>query len=113
MPQIENLPPVVQPQIRAQRGRSAETPASGRKPVGVPDLKSWGLGHQPPGGFLAPAPAPMARPDGADFPPPGGLSAVAPSVHAEYGASQPRVARSRRSKGFAIRMADGRETDAP
>jgi cell division protein FtsZ len=93
MPQIEELPPVAQAQLRAHRGEApaAVHPAETRRRSLLEKLAAFGISrHEEP----APAPAPRSLAP----PPPAPKPAPSP-VHAEYGRPQPRPASPRPAQG--------------
>jgi cell division protein FtsZ len=98
MPQIEDLPPVVQQQIRAQRGELPAPVAQGetRRRSLLEKLAAFGISRQE---DPAPSPAPMARPLAPIPPAPAPQRPAPPMVHAEYGRPQPRVAAPRPVQG--------------
>jgi cell division protein FtsZ len=98
MPQIEDLPPVVQQQIRAQRGEQPAPVVQGetRRRSLLEKLAAFGISRQE---EPAPAPAPMARPMAPMPPAPAPQRPSPPTVHAEYGRPQPRVAAPRPVQG--------------
>ena len=97
MPQIEDLPPVVQHQMRVQRGEQP-TPAvqvETRRRSLLEKLAAFGISrHDEP----APAPAPAPRAIQPSLPPPPPRPAQT-GLHAEYGRPQPRVAAARPAQG--------------
>ena len=93
MPQIEDLPPVVQQQMRAHRGEPmAPAPGESRRRSLLEKLAAFGINRQE-----EPAPAPPPRPVAPSLPAPQrpGQSAL----HAEYGRPQPRAAAPRPPQG--------------
>ncbi len=97
MPQIEDLPPVVQHQMRVQRGEQP-TPAvqvETRRRSLLEKLAAFGISrHDEP----APAPAPAPRAIQPSLPPPPPRPAQT-GLHAEYGRPQPRAAAARPAQG--------------
>ena len=94
MPQIEDLPPLAQRELRAHRGDApAEVhPAETRRRSLLEKLAAFGINRReeeapPAAPRVAPPALAPARP------------ASAPSVHAEYGRPQPRPAPSRPAQG--------------
>jgi cell division protein FtsZ len=104
MPQIEDLPPVVQQQMRVHRGEqlTQAAPAETRRRSLLEKLAAFGISRQEEAQQAAapraiapslPAPAPMPAPA------PAPQRAAASSMHAEYGRPQPRVATPRPPQG--------------
>jgi cell division protein FtsZ len=93
MPQIEELPPVAQAQLRAHRGEAPAPvhPAETRRRSLLEKLAAFGISRHE---EAPPAPAPRSLPPPAAAPKP----AVSP-VHAEYGRPQPRPASPRPAQG--------------
>jgi cell division protein FtsZ len=91
MPQIEELPPIAQNQLRAHRGESpsAPQPVETRRRSLLEKLAAFGVSRHeddvPPQRAI---PAPLAPP-----------RATAAAVHAEYGRPQPRPAAPRPVQG--------------
>jgi cell division protein FtsZ len=92
MPQIEELPPVAQTQLRAHRGEAppAAHPVETRRRSLLEKLAAFGISRHE---EETPAPAPRALP-AATAPKP-----AATGVHAEYGRPQPRPAAPRPAQG--------------
>jgi cell division protein FtsZ len=97
MPQIEDLPPVVQQQIRVHRGEQSAVPAQveTRRRSLLEKLAAFGISRhdetQPP----APTPHPVAP----SLPAPTPQRPSQSALHAEYGRPQPRVAAPRPAQG--------------
>jgi cell division protein FtsZ len=96
MPQIEDLPPVVQQQMRVHRGEqlSPNAPAETRRRSLLEKLAAFGISRQE---EAAPAPAP--RPAPASLPAPTPQRSSQSALHAEYGRPQPRPATPRPPQG--------------
>ena len=96
MPQIEELPPIAQNQLRAHRGEAppAAQPVETRRRSLLEKLAAFGISRHE---EEAPAPAPRAMPPAlpAAIPP----KPTAAAVHAEYGRPQPRPAAPRPAQG--------------
>ena len=95
MPQIEELPPIMQNQLRAHRGEAAPAvhPAETRRRSLLEKLAAFGINRQD---EAAPVPAPRA------IAPPTPVAAPKPapsSMHAEYGRPQPRPVAPRPAQG--------------
>jgi cell division protein FtsZ len=92
MPQIEELPPVAQNQLRAHRGEAppAPHPVETRRRSLLEKLAAFGISRHE---EEAPAPAPAPR-SIAPAPKPN-----ATALHAEYGRPQPRPAAPRPAQG--------------
>ena len=90
MPQIEDLPMVVQNQIRAHRGEIASPPAAAetRRRSLLEKLAAFGISRQE---DFAPAPRAIA--------PPAPAKAGSAALHAEYGRPSPRPATTRSAQG--------------
>jgi len=90
MPQIEDLPMVVQNQIRAHRGELASPPAAAetRRRSLLEKLAAFGISRQE---DVAPAPRAIASPSSA--------KAGSAALHAEYGRPQQRPATTRSAQG--------------
>jgi cell division protein FtsZ len=97
MPQIEDLPPVVQHQIRAHRGEqpAPATQVETRRRSLLEKLAAFGINRHE----EAPVSAPPARPAAPSLPPPAPVRPSQPAVHAEYGRPQPRVSAPRPAQG--------------
>jgi cell division protein FtsZ len=96
MPQIEDLPPVVQQQIRAHRGEQP-TPAvqvETRRRSLLEKLAAFGISRHD---EAPPTPAP--RSTAPSLPAPAPQRLAQPALHAEYGRPQPRVAPPRPAQG--------------
>jgi cell division protein FtsZ len=92
MPQIEDLPPVVQRQMRAHRGEQpAPQPETRRKSL-LEKLAAFGITRQEEAPEPAPRPAPV-------LPPPATRAAPPPQTHADYGRPQPRALAPRVAQG--------------
>jgi cell division protein FtsZ len=96
MPQIEDLPPVVQQQMRVHRGEqlAPAAPESRRRSL-LEKLAAFGISRQDEVVPAAPAPRPVAP----SLPPPAPQRAGQTALHAEYGRPQPRVAPPRPAQG--------------
>ncbi|HEY1941702.1 MAG TPA: cell division protein FtsZ [Roseiarcus sp.] len=95
MPQIEELPPIAQNQLRVQRGEAvaAPHPAETRRRSLLEKLAAFGISRSEDAAPPAPAPRAIAPP------PQQAQRAAPPSVHAEYGRPQPRPAPARPAQG--------------
>jgi cell division protein FtsZ len=96
MPQIEDLPPVVQQQMRVHRGEqlAPAAPAETRRRSLLEKLAAFGISRQE---EAQPAPAPRAV--APSLPAPAPQRAAPAAVHAEYGRPQPRAAAPRPAQG--------------
>jgi cell division protein FtsZ len=96
MPQIEDLPPVVQHQIRVHRGEQLAPAAQGetRRRSLLEKLAAFGISRHD---ETPPAQAP--RPIAPSLPAPAPQRPGQTALHAEYGRAQPRVASPRPAQG--------------
>jgi cell division protein FtsZ len=94
MPQIEDLPPVVQQQMRVHRGEqlAPTAPAETRRRSLLEKLAAFGISRQE---EAAPAPRPVAP----SLPAPAPQRSAQSALHAEYGRPQPRAAAPRPPQG--------------
>jgi cell division protein FtsZ len=92
MPQLEELPPVAQTQIRAHRGEAAPPPAPAetRRRSLLEKLAQFGISR-----IEDAEPAPPAR----LAPPPAPAKPSSAALHAEYGRPAPRSALPRAAQG--------------
>ncbi len=96
MPQIDELPPIAQTQLRAHRGEAAPAvhPVETRRRSLLEKLAAFGISRHE---EEAPAPAPRSiAPAAPTAPPP---KPAASGLHAEYGRPQPRPATPRPAQG--------------
>ncbi|MBV8472732.1 MAG: cell division protein FtsZ, partial [Hyphomicrobiales bacterium] len=94
MPQIEELPPIAQNQLRMQRGEAAAPvhPAETRRRSLLEKLAAFGISRHEDPAPGAPAPRAIAPPAAAQ-------RAPAPPSYAEYGRPQPRPVPARPAQG--------------
>ncbi len=93
MPQIEELPPIAQNQLRVQRGEAAQVhPAETRRRSLLEKLAAFGISRHEDPAPAAPAPRAIAPPHAAQ-------RAQAPAAYAEYGRPQPRPVPARPAQG--------------
>jgi cell division protein FtsZ len=92
MPQIDELPPIMQNQLRAHRGEAAPAahPAETRRRSLLEKLAAFGISRQD---EVAPASAPRA------IAPPAPPKPAPSAMHAEYGRPQPRPVAQRPAQG--------------
>jgi cell division protein FtsZ len=96
MPQIEDLPPVVQRQVRIHRGEQPPAPTETRRKSLLEKLAAFGITRQE----EAPEPAPRAAPT-LPAPAPAMRAAPPPQTHADYGHGRPQP------RALAPRVAQG------
>jgi cell division protein FtsZ len=96
MPQVEDLPPVVQQQIRVHRGEQSAPAVQGetRRRSLLEKLAAFGISRHD----EAPA-AQAPRPVTPSLPAPAVQRPAQPALHTEYGRPQPRVASPRPAQG--------------
>ena len=93
MPQIEDLPPVAQNQLRMMREAQAASPPETRRKSLLEKLAAFGIARH--------EDEPAAKPSAPTLPPATPLRAPTPLTHAELGRAQPR-AQPARASGAAV-----------